>query len=88
MLQIPLSCLGQPGYVLPLRYVLGEMGHTELLKDVRLSPSHLLPAQIPDNKALEGLAGGLLEAWRIYDRPQAAILFIIEDITYNICDQK
>ena len=27
------------------------------------------PLQIPDNKALEGLAGAMLEAHRIYNRP-------------------
>ena len=31
---------------------------------------------------------GLLEAWKIYGDPKAAILFIIEDVTYNICDQR
>merc|ERR1712233_229967 len=35
-----------------------------------------------------GLAGAMVEAWRIYNRPKAAILFLIEDVTYNICDQK
>jgi len=58
------------------RYVLGEAGKADLLEN------------IPDNLALEGLAGAMVEAWRIYNRPKAAILFLIEDVTYNICDQK
>jgi len=58
------------------RYVVSEMGRRDLLED------------IPDNLALEGLAGGMIEAWRIYNRPQSAIMFLIEDVTYNICDQK
>lgn len=30
----------------------------------------------------------MLEAWKIYDNSKAVILFVIEDITYNICDQR
>eukprot|EP00092_Neocalanus_flemingeri_P069964 GFUD01085827.1.p1 GENE.GFUD01085827.1~~GFUD01085827.1.p1 ORF type:complete len:481 (+),score=152.43 GFUD01085827.1:71-1513(+) len=58
------------------KYVVAEAGHSELLKD------------IPDNGALEGLAGGLVEAWKIYNKPKSAILFLVEDVTYNVCDQK
>jgi len=58
------------------KYVVGELNRRDLLKD------------IPENLALEGLAGAMVEAWRIYNRPKAAILFLIEDVTYNICDQK
>jgi len=58
------------------KYVLGEMNRRDLLKDV------------PDNLALEGLAGGLIEAWRIYKKPESVILFLVEDVTYNVCDQK
>ena len=29
-----------------------------------------------------------MEAWRLYNAPKAIILFIIEDVTFNICDQK
>jgi len=58
------------------RYIVQEHGHPELVKD------------IPDNKALEGLAGALVKGWRIYDQPKAVIMFLVEDVTYNICDQK
>jgi len=58
------------------KYVVSEAGHQDLLKD------------IPDNGALEGLAGALVEAWRIYAKPQSVIMFLVEDVTYNICDQK
>lgn len=30
----------------------------------------------------------MLEAWKIYGNPKAVILFIVEDVTYNICDQR
>ena len=36
---------------------------------------------------MEGLAGGLIEAWKIYNKPKSVILFLVEDVTYNICDQ-
>ena len=32
--------------------------------------SHSCFTKVPDNLALEGLAGGLIEAWRIYKRPE------------------
>jgi len=58
------------------KYVVAEAGHREILKD------------IPENGALEGLAGAMVEAWRIYNKPKSVIMFLIEDVTYNICDQK
>ncbi|KAL1513811.1 hypothetical protein ABEB36_003167 [Hypothenemus hampei] len=45
-------------------------------------------SQLPENNALTGLTSGLLEAWKIYGDPTAVILIIVEDITYNICDQR
>jgi len=65
-----------PASALIHRYVIAEAGHSELLQD------------IPENKALEGLAGALVEAWKIYATPKSVILFLVEDVTYNICDQK
>ena len=41
-----------------------------------------------DQPACGGLAGALVEAWRLYSVPTSVILFLIEDVTYNICDQK
>ncbi len=35
-----------------------------------------------------GLASGMLDAWSIYDVKGSVIMFIVEDVTYNICDQK
>ena len=29
-----------------------------------------------------------MEAWRLYSVPNSVILFIIEDVTFNICDQR
>lgn len=44
--------------------------------------------QLPENNALRGLCEGMIEAWKIYGNEKAAILFIVEDVTYNICDQR
>lgn len=43
---------------------------------------------MPENNALEGLCTGLIEAWSLYGNPKAVILFVVESITYNICDQR
>ncbi|KAJ8925857.1 hypothetical protein NQ315_009709 [Exocentrus adspersus] len=58
------------------RFVLQELGYFENI------------GNLPENNALAGLCQGMLEAWKIYGRPKAVILFIVEDVTYNICDQR
>ncbi|XP_076061731.1 glutathione synthetase-like isoform X2 [Oratosquilla oratoria] len=58
------------------RYILGELGKEELL------------SKLPENNALEALCDGMIEAWKIYGNPKAVVLFVIEDVTYNICDQR
>ncbi|EDV38579.2 uncharacterized protein Dana_GF19360, isoform C [Drosophila ananassae] len=58
------------------RFVLSELGHADKLKNM------------PQNNALAGLCDGMVKAWDIYARPNAVILFIIEDVSYNICDQR
>ena len=74
-----------------VRYVVAEAGHREILKDVSIFliiPTFEVHFKIPENGALEGLAGAMVEAWRIYNKPKSVIMFLIEDVTYNICDQK
>ncbi|XP_065363334.1 glutathione synthetase-like isoform X2 [Calliphora vicina] len=64
-------------HMLPLQsYVLGELGQYEKLKNM------------PENKALAGICDGMIRAWEIYNNPKAVIMFIIEDVSYNICDQR
>lgn len=58
------------------RYILRELG-------IENSDYH-----IPDNTALQGLCSGLVTAWKTYDSPDALILFVVEEITLNICDQR
>ncbi|XP_047482294.1 glutathione synthetase-like isoform X1 [Penaeus chinensis] len=58
------------------RYVLGELRKPELLH------------HLPENNALAELCGGMISAWEIYGNKKAVIMFVIEDVTYNICDQR
>lgn len=58
------------------RYVLAELGHLDKLQN------------LPQNDALTGLCSGMLRAWEIYGQPKAVILFAVEPVTYNICDQR
>ncbi|XP_020808427.1 glutathione synthetase isoform X1 [Drosophila serrata] len=58
------------------RFVLSELGHADKLHNM------------PNNNALAGLCDGMVKAWDIYGKPKAVILFIIEDVSYNICDQR
>ncbi|XP_049763451.1 glutathione synthetase-like isoform X1 [Schistocerca cancellata] len=58
------------------RYVLRELGHEEKLEN------------LPPNSALAGLCGGMIKAWKIYGNPKAVIMIVVEDVTYNICDQR
>uniref|UniRef100_A0A182N092 Glutathione synthetase n=1 Tax=Anopheles dirus TaxID=7168 RepID=A0A182N092_9DIPT len=57
-------------------FVLTELGHRDKLEN------------LPVNNALSGLCDAMVEAWKLQDRPSAAILFVVEDVTYNICDQR
>ncbi|XP_042237831.1 glutathione synthetase-like isoform X2 [Homarus americanus] len=62
--------------VLMHRYVLGELRRPDLLP------------HLPENNALSGLCSGMVLAWEAYKCPKSVILFVIEDVTYNICDQR
>ncbi|KAK4298479.1 hypothetical protein Pmani_029177 [Petrolisthes manimaculis] len=58
------------------RYIVGELRKPELLH------------HLPENDALAGLCGAMISAWEVYSSPKAVILFVVEDVTYNICDQR
>ncbi|XP_029164299.1 glutathione synthetase-like [Nylanderia fulva] len=59
------------------RYILGELGYTEEACE-----------HIPENNAITGFGNGLVHAWKLYNDMNAIILFIVEDVTYNISDQR
>ncbi|XP_045461190.1 glutathione synthetase-like isoform X2 [Harmonia axyridis] len=58
------------------RFVLHQLGYGDQI------------VNLPENNALQGLCGGMIEAWKIYGNENAAILFVIEEVTINICDQR
>ncbi|XP_063218318.1 glutathione synthetase-like isoform X3 [Bacillus rossius redtenbacheri] len=58
------------------RYVLQELGHGDKIKN------------LPKNSALEGLTDGLATAWKMYGDPNAVVMMVVEDVSYNICDQR
>ncbi|XP_065334799.1 glutathione synthetase-like isoform X2 [Cloeon dipterum] len=58
------------------RYVLQELGRMDMIQN------------LPENRALQGLCQGMLEAWKLYNNEKAVIMFVVEDVTYNICDQR
>ncbi|CAB4055176.1 GSS [Lepeophtheirus salmonis] len=58
------------------KYVLTELGRYDLVKN------------LPKNTTLENIASSMIQAWKVYGSSMSVILFIVEDITYNICDQR
>ncbi|CAL7944549.1 unnamed protein product [Xylocopa violacea] len=58
------------------KYILSELDHPDKIKN------------IPENNPVNGLSKGLTHAWELYNKKNALILFVVEDITYNICDQR
>ncbi|KAL3286958.1 hypothetical protein HHI36_001444 [Cryptolaemus montrouzieri] len=58
------------------RFVLSQLGYGHL------------NVNLPENNALEGLCSGMVEAWKIYGNENAVILFVVEEVTINICDQR
>ena len=43
---------------------------------------------MPENKALSGLCSGITDAYDLFGVPNAIIVFVVEEISYNICDQR
>ncbi|XP_076388657.1 glutathione synthetase-like isoform X2 [Megachile rotundata] len=58
------------------KFVLEELGCYEKIKN------------LPENNALQIICSSMIEAWKMYGNQEAVILFVVEDITYNICDQR
>lgn len=58
------------------KYILCELDHDDKINN------------LPDNDTTSGLADGLIAAWNIYNNKQGRILFVTEEQTCNICDQR
>lgn len=59
--------------------------HRHILKSLGVTASD---EQLPECKTAKNLANGLLEAWSAYNNKKAAILFVVEEETYNVSDQR
>ncbi|CAK1590951.1 unnamed protein product [Parnassius mnemosyne] len=57
-------------------YILRQLGHGDLIKNM------------PENHALSGLCSGITEAYDLFGVPTAVVLFVVEEVSYNICDQR
>ncbi|XP_026483269.1 glutathione synthetase-like isoform X1 [Vanessa tameamea] len=57
-------------------YILRQLGHGDLIKNM------------PENRALSGLCSGIIEAYDLFGVPSAIVLFVVEEVSYNICDQR
>lgn len=57
-------------------YVLGELDQHDKFES------------LPKNNALGSLCDGMVRAWEMYGAKNAVILFVVEDVTNNICDQR
>ncbi|XP_063542264.1 glutathione synthetase-like isoform X3 [Cydia strobilella] len=58
------------------RYILRQLGCGHLIKNM------------PENKALSGLCSGIIEAYDLFGVPGSVALFVVEEVSYNICDQR
>ncbi|XP_004927648.1 glutathione synthetase isoform X2 [Bombyx mori] len=58
------------------RYILRQLGHGDLIKNM------------PENRALSGLCSGIIEAFDLFGVLNAVVLFVVEEVSYNICDQR
>ncbi|XP_028175876.1 glutathione synthetase-like isoform X1 [Ostrinia nubilalis] len=57
-------------------YILRQLGHGDLIKNM------------PENRALSGLCSGITDAFDLFGAPDAVVIFVVEEVSYNICDQR
>ncbi len=44
--------------------------------------------QTPHNEPLNKIAAGFVEAWRLYNKPDSVVIFLITEHEINIADQR
>ncbi|XP_053617983.1 glutathione synthetase-like isoform X1 [Plodia interpunctella] len=57
-------------------YILRSLGMVDKIK------------HMPENRALSGLCAGIIEAYDLFGVPGSVVLFVVEEVSYNICDQR
>lgn len=60
------------------KYVMRELGYN--------GSDH--EKNLPDNGSVQNICRGMIRAWELYNNENAVIVFIVEDFTMNICDQR
>lgn len=77
---------------MPLLLVLVDCAHyfENVISRYILSQLNIEAKQesLPTNAATDQLASGLYYAWKAYKNPKAVILFVVEEVTVNISDQR
>ncbi|KAG7300729.1 hypothetical protein JYU34_015055 [Plutella xylostella] len=58
------------------RYIIRQLGHGDIVKNM------------PENRALSGLCTGITDAYDLFGVPNAVVVFVVEEVSYNICDQR
>nr|CAD7448498.1 unnamed protein product [Timema bartmani] len=56
--------------------------------DWEIGTQILVCSTLPTNGALQGLCEALAEAWTLYADPRAVVMIVVENVSYNICDQR
>ncbi|XP_048484072.1 glutathione synthetase isoform X3 [Plutella xylostella] len=57
-------------------YIIRQLGHGDIVKNM------------PENRALSGLCTGITDAYDLFGVPNAVVVFVVEEVSYNICDQR
>ncbi|XP_030036719.2 glutathione synthetase isoform X1 [Manduca sexta] len=80
--QVEINCIASGfGHLGPVSreiqsYILRQLGHGDMIKNM------------PENRALSGLCSGITDAYDLFGVPTAIVLFVVEEVSYNICDQR
>ncbi|VDP05070.1 unnamed protein product [Soboliphyme baturini] len=62
--------------------------HKWLLRLLMCGNTGVVETNLPANDSLQTVAAALVEAWKLYGQQQAAILFVVEEVTLNVSDQR
>lgn len=61
--------------------------HKFIMQELGFGSEKMLK-NLPENDALPAICKGIVKAWEMYGREESAVLFLVEDVAYNICDQR
>ncbi len=61
--------------------------HDMMLTELGLSREEI-GSRVPRNEALDTVASGPVEAWKLYGQTKAVILVLVEELNQNIADQR